>query len=48
MQVVNRLFTNISSQLVVTDPFDNLVIDSARVDVPQNALKQFEAPLKKG
>lgn len=48
MQVINRLFTNFIPQLVVTDPAGNVVIDSARVGGPQNALKRFDALLKKG
>ncbi len=48
MQVVNRLFSNFIPQLVVTDPAGNVVIDSAKVGGPQNALKQFDALLKKG
>lgn len=48
MQIVNRLFSNLIPQLVVTDPAGNVVIDSAKVGGPQNALRQFEAMLKKG
>ncbi|MEO5958712.1 MAG: thioredoxin-like domain-containing protein [Opitutaceae bacterium] len=47
MQIVNRLFTSLIPQLVVTDRQGNVVVDSAQVG-PQVALKQFEALLKKG
>ncbi len=47
MQVVNRLFSNFIPQLVVTDQAGNVVIDSATVGGPQNALKRFDALLKK-
>lgn len=47
MQIVNRLFTNLIPQLVVTDRQGNVVVDSARVGT-EAALKQFEALLKKG
>jgi len=47
MQVVNRLFSNFIPQLVVTDPAGNVLIDSAKVGGPQNALKQFDALLRK-
>ncbi len=48
MQIVNRLFTNLIPQFVVTDRQGNVLIDSARTGGPQNALKQFDALLKKG
>jgi nucleoredoxin len=47
MQIVNRLFTNLIPQFVVTDRSGTVLIDSAQTDGPQNALKQFEALLKK-
>jgi len=47
MQIVNRLFTNLIPQLVVTDPSGNVIIDSAKVGT-SGALKQFDALLKKG
>jgi nucleoredoxin len=47
MQIVNRLFTNLIPQFVVTDRQGNVLIDSARTGGPNNALKQFEALLKK-
>lgn len=46
-QIVNRLFTNLIPQLVVTDRAGNVVIDSARTGTAA-ALKQFDALLKKG
>jgi hypothetical protein len=46
-QIVNRLFTNLIPQLVVTDRQGNVVVDSAKVGTAA-ALKQFEALLKKG
>lgn len=46
-QIVNRLFTNLIPQLVVTDRQGNVVVDSARIGTAA-ALKQFEALLKKG
>ncbi len=46
-QIVNRLFTNLIPQLVVTDRGGNVVIDSARAGGPDNALRQFAALLKK-
>ena len=48
MQIVNRLFTNLIPQFVVTDRQGNVLIDSARTGGPQNALRQFDALLKKG
>jgi nucleoredoxin len=48
MQIVNRLFTNLIPQLVVTDRQGNVLIDSARTGGPAVALKQFDALLKKG
>lgn len=48
MQIVNRLFTNLIPQLVVTDAQGNVLIDSARIGGPAVALKQFEALVKKG
>lgn len=47
MQIVNRLFTNLIPQLVVTDRQGNVVIDSARVGTAA-ALQQFDALLKRG
>lgn len=47
MQIVNRLFTNLIPQFVVTDPQGNVLIDSANGG-PAAALKQFEALIKKG
>ena len=47
MQIVNRLFTNLIPQFVVTDRQGNVLIDSARTGGPQGALKQFDALLKK-
>lgn len=47
MQIVNRLFTNMIPQLVVTDRQGNVVIDSARIG-SEAALKQFAAILAKG
>lgn len=47
MQIVNRLFTNLIPQLVVTDPAGNVLIDSAKSGTA-GALKQFDALLKKG
>ncbi|HEX2854427.1 MAG TPA: thioredoxin-like domain-containing protein [Opitutaceae bacterium] len=47
MQIVNRLFTNLIPQLVVTDRQGNVVIDSARIG-GEAALKQFAAILNKG
>ena len=46
-QIVNRLFTNLIPQLVVTDRQGNVVVDSAKIGTAA-ALKQFEALLKKG
>jgi hypothetical protein len=46
-QIVNRLFTNLIPQLVVTDRAGTVVIDSAKTGGPDNALKQFAALLKK-
>jgi thiol-disulfide isomerase/thioredoxin len=46
-QIVNRLFTNLIPQLVVTDRQGNVVVDSARIGTAA-ALKQFEALLRKG
>lgn len=46
-QIVNRLFTNLIPQLVVTDRQGTVVIDSAKTGGPDNALKQFAALLKK-
>ena len=46
-QIVNRLFTNLIPQLVVTDRQGNVVVDSAKVGTAA-ALKQFDALLKKG
>jgi nucleoredoxin len=48
MQIVNRLFTNLIPQFVVTDRQGNVLIDSARTGGPAVALKQFEALVKKG
>ena len=48
MQIVNRLFTNLIPQLVVTDSAGNVVIDSAQIGGPQVALKQLDALLKRG
>ena len=48
MQIVNRLFTNLIPQFVVTDRQGNVLIDSAKTGGPANALKQFEALVKKG
>jgi hypothetical protein len=48
MQIVNRLFTNLIPQFVVTDRQGNVLIDSARTGGPAVALKQFEALIKKG
>lgn len=48
MQIVNRLFTNLIPQFVVTDGQGNVIIDSAQTGGPQNALKQFDALVKKG
>jgi nucleoredoxin len=48
MQIVNRLFTNLIPQFVVTDGQGNVLIDSARTGGPAVALKQFEALVKKG
>jgi nucleoredoxin len=48
MQIVNRLFTNLIPQFVVTDGSGKVLIDSAQTGGPQNALKQFEALVKKG
>ena len=48
MQIVNRLFTNLIPQFVVTDRQGNVLIDSARIGGPAIALKQFEALVKKG
>jgi len=48
MQIVNRLFTNLIPQLVVTDRSGKVVIDSANTGGPAAALKQFEGLLKKG
>ena len=48
MQIVNRLFTNLIPQFVVTDGAGKVLIDSAQTGGPQNALKQFEALVKKG
>lgn len=48
MQIVNRLFTNLIPQLVITDAQGNVLIDSAQTGGPQNALKQFDALVKKG
>ena len=47
MQVVNRLFTNMIPQLVVTDRSGTVLVDSAKVGGPMVALRQFEALLKK-
>lgn len=47
MQIVNRLFTNLIPQLVITDRHGTVVIDSARTGGPAVALRQFEALLKK-
>jgi nucleoredoxin len=47
MQIVNRLFTNLIPQLVVTDRSGTVVIDSAKTGGPDNALRQFSALLKK-
>ncbi|MBL9188967.1 MAG: hypothetical protein JNK23_15900 [Opitutaceae bacterium] len=46
-QIVNRLFTNLIPQLVVTDRAGTVVIDSAKTGGPDNALRQFAALLKK-
>lgn len=46
MQIVNRLFTNLIPQLVVTDRQGNVVIDSAKTGGPALALRKFEALLK--
>jgi nucleoredoxin len=46
-QIVNRFFTNLIPQLVVTDRAGSVVIDSARIGTAA-ALKQFDALLKKG
>lgn len=46
-QIVNRFFTNLIPQLVVTDRAGNVVIDSARIGTAA-ALKQFDALLKRG
>jgi nucleoredoxin len=48
MQIVIRLFTNLIPQLVVTDRQGTVLIDSANTGGPQNALKQFDALVKKG
>jgi len=47
MQVVNRLFSNLIPQLVVTDRNGTVVIDSAKIGTAA-ALKQIDALLKKG
>ncbi|HRE80333.1 MAG TPA: thioredoxin-like domain-containing protein [Opitutaceae bacterium] len=47
MQIVNRLFTNLIPQVVVTDRQGTVVIDSARIGSAA-ALQQFAALLKKG
>ncbi len=47
MQIVNRLFTNLIPQLVVTDRAGNVVIDSAKTGGPDNALRRFAALLRK-
>ncbi len=46
-QIVNRFFTNLIPQLVVTDRAGTVVIDSAKTGGPDNALRQFSALLKK-
>ncbi|MDP3073459.1 MAG: thioredoxin-like domain-containing protein [Opitutaceae bacterium] len=46
-QIVNRLFTNLIPQLVITDRAGSVIIDSARTGGPDNALRQFAALLKK-
>ncbi|MGH7946531.1 MAG: thioredoxin-like domain-containing protein [Opitutaceae bacterium] len=48
MQIVNRLFTNLIPQFVVTDGQGNVLIDSAKTGGPAVALKQFDALVKKG
>jgi nucleoredoxin len=48
MQIVNRLFTNLIPQFVVTDRAGTVLIDSAKTGGPAVALRQFEALLKKG
>lgn len=45
-QIVNRFFTNLIPQLVVTDRAGNVVLDSAKIGTDA-ALKQFAALLKK-
>jgi nucleoredoxin len=47
MQIVNRLFTNLIPQFVVTDRQGKVLIDSAQTGGPAIALKQFGALLKK-
>jgi nucleoredoxin len=47
MQIVNRLFTNLIPQFVVTDGQGNVLIDSVKIG-PAAALKQFDALVKKG
>lgn len=47
MQVVNRLFSNLIPQLVVTDRNGTVVIDSAKTGGSDKALQQFAALLKK-
>ncbi len=47
MQIVNRLFTNLIPQLVVTDRHGNVVVDSAKIGTAA-ALKQLDALVKKG
>ncbi len=47
MQIVNRLFTNLIPQLVITDRAGTVVIDSAKTGGPDNAPRQFSALLKK-
>jgi nucleoredoxin len=47
MQIVNRLFTNLIPQFVVTDRQGNVLIDSAVTGGPAAALKQFDALLKR-
>jgi nucleoredoxin len=48
MQIVNKLFTNLIPQFVVTDGAGTVLIDSAQVGGPDVALKQFAALIKKG
>lgn len=45
-RLVNRLFTNLIPQVVVTDRQGNVLVDSARIGSPA-ALEQFATLLKK-